>query len=186
MLTGQTGHSSPDAALSRQAGQWALSFRTLHHIPPLPGVHLTNVTSQSPTTPGDSDAGTGGCTLSTVTRLPEKEKKLDVRNPLPFPWQNQSLLREAVTPTRHYLGFTEQGQTCAPLAPGSPSLRGDGSADCSDHYTRGLAGRHKQGGRSLRGAVTCQPPCAEGSPPRAGEVGEGAGGAPDGLGWGCL
>lgn len=28
MVTGQTGHSSPDAALSRQARQWALSFRT--------------------------------------------------------------------------------------------------------------------------------------------------------------
>lgn len=28
MLTGQTGHSSPDTALSRQARQWALSFRT--------------------------------------------------------------------------------------------------------------------------------------------------------------
>lgn len=40
--------------------------------------------------------------------------------PLPFPWQNQILLRKAIIPTRHCFGLTEQGQMCAPLASSTP------------------------------------------------------------------
>lgn len=87
MLTGQIGHSSPDAALSVQARWWALPFRTPQSHPTRPTVPDTRVTSQFPPT---HVIRCGGCALFTVIQFPAKfgrEKPLSLSMAKPDPSQ---------------------------------------------------------------------------------------------------